>query len=893
MNILWVDLDNNERNTVQAMILFLKERLAEPATIQWALKKTNSNYDNLKRHAIVSLLNRSNIIKKPWIDAWRLIEESWHQEKKYQVNLPDLKCRLQQGDRSSIVVSEIINLVEPRLNIKISNSLQNVKKANCPETFEDLLTVGLTSGKKINLGILTNVSDISLLISLANALEATVNHGLDMGRRIGWDGGPSLKRLGLLERARYTTSTSECETDTFSRGIAPSVKLLNEVVMRIAKLDPELARPFIQRWRILENSPIHLRLWAAAARAFVSAEEVEIFLADLDDLQFWNLHSFPEVAELRALRFHELNEQMQDKIVKRLCSRPPRDYWPNNLPEEKIENGRLYWTARELKRIEVMGGKVPSSVRCLLKDAIKEFPELDTMEIEFDLPRASFFAPISSGPGIRYDMLSGVDRLRVIEKKLSSRDTFDGYFEQTNHWLNQSGKTLLILDDFESTGNGGEDFPCVWECFCHAHKPEELEQPQNQEERVLKLLEKLSDQKLMDAIRGISEWFYVWKKKIMASSLGVQVWKRIWPLAVKANNDIAQSENAAELSISPYTTNDDQHSTEIDSLNTPVGKLVDVFLEKCRQCRQIDNYEQLFSPYSTERIMRDTIILATGKAGLIVRDKIVYYLPFFMKNDETWTKKHLIADLQQNDEKSLVLWDTVACRAQPANILKHIGNMMVWKVTDLRLTRETRKGLVFSLITESLHALHEGRQPDVSNLSVQQMLRIADSEIRVGAVDAVRKFILSHSGNDGEQSSATQLFQISCGCFFKDVWPQERSLTTKSVSEALACLPAASREAFPEAVKAIKRFLIPFECYSMSSYDFFESNGETKISSIIDNAGKAGALLELLDLTVGTSEADAVPYDLSIALARIQALMPDPINNRIFQRLSAAVRRRR
>ena len=254
------------------------------------------------------------------------------------------------------------------------------------------------------------------------------------------------------------------------------------------------------------------------------------------------------------------------------------------------------------------------------------------------------------------------------------------------------------------------------------------------------------------------------------------------------------------------------------------------------------------------------------------------------------TNTHLIASLRRHDKKSLDLWRAVSHKLRYGEVLNYIGEMMVEKVTDCRIPRETQERLAFSLVIETLYAFYEEREPSISNSSIQQMLRMADSQIRVKAVNATQRFLLDLSKNE-EQPSAAELFHVAVSCFYKDVWPSERSLTTKNISEALAQLPIISGERFHEAVETIKRFLIPFDCYSLASFGFDETEDNTKISFIINDPISAQALLDLLDITIGVSEGDIIPRDLSLALERIQTLLPNSTNDRAFNRLSAAARR--
>ena len=332
----WATLDGYDRAMFSAAVAFLKKRLAEPGTIDWALcLKPNRR---VERMAVAELLNRpaDSALDEPWASAWRLIEESWSQvgvEERPSPAIYDIRRRLRHGDRSGAIVSAIVNLVAPRLKVESISAVrwQVHKRPRRPSAVDHLLSASLTSGNLIDLNVLelAQLKEIHFLSALANGLEAAVNHGLDIARRIGWDGETQLWRLGLLFRVSYTqslpTANGEDEPDAWHRGIAPAVKLLHAVAPRITELDPGAALPIVQRWR-LRPSPIHTRLWAAAAlnSCLVSAEEVGEFLVKLSDRQFWNLNEFPEIAKPRALRFAEFDTKTQGVIAARLRRLPRR-----------------------------------------------------------------------------------------------------------------------------------------------------------------------------------------------------------------------------------------------------------------------------------------------------------------------------------------------------------------------------------------------------------------------------------------------------------------------------------------------------------------------------------------------------------------------------------------
>jgi hypothetical protein len=101
------------------------------------------------------------------------------------------------------------------------------------------------------------------------------------------------------------------------------------------------------------------------------------------------------------------------------------------------------------------------------------------------------------------------------------------------------------------------------------------------------------------------------------------------------------------------------------------------------------------------------IIAAHGKSGLIGRHRLIEELPYFLRADEEWSQRELLAPLTANDAQSLALWRAIAHRTQFTKVLKVIGHYFADRATDRRLGRETRSSLLSSLVLESLHAFRE------------------------------------------------------------------------------------------------------------------------------------------------------------------------------------------
>lgn len=905
----WANLNNQDRAAFRATTAFLNGRLEERATVDWTLRlKPN---DVIKRLALLDLIGRQHNIREPWLSAWRLIEESLNSPTTEDPSTGVYRVQdwLRAGDKSGALVAAIVALVAPRLKVKPFSGLHPTfrEPPRRPQKVEDLFSTELTSaGNLIDLSVLEldSLTDRSFLVSLALALDAAVANGLDIARRIGWDGERRLWQLGLLYRVYYVPiadrADGEQDPDEFHEGIAPSVKLLHAVVSRLIDIDISAANVFVCRWKFSE-SPVYMRLWAALSldSRVSSANEVFTFLMSLDDRRFWDLHDYPEIAEMRAKRFGELEPQEQEAITARIRKHPPRSLWPKKVDTSRVESVRLYWAARELRRIEIAEALLPKRDKVWLDARFDEFPDLvkmDRLDEGFsDTPKVR---SIPANPDSRYDLLAGEQRLKALEAALSSarRGWDDDPAGRAADWIRQKGNPVRILADLESIPDGGAGYPRIWEQFGWTHSPETGQDKDAANRDLttesicgLSLLAKLPEGTVRQAINGIAHWLSTWEKQLVTLPEGLGVWLKLWPIAEEVTNEKQPVQEDIQLDTVAQSS-DDRDPMHLDTLNSPAGKLVGFFLAACPPLQE---NPCPFDADGSPRRMRDTITAATGSSRLIALHRMIQVLPYFLSADPDWTNDHLITPLKSDNAEAITLWRAIALRTRFSDVLTIIGGPMSERAIDLRLGRKTRQSLVFSLIIECLHAFREVRQPAVPYARIQQMIRSLDDEVRAYGADAVQRFVrdLSVSHEGLEAPSPERLFRSTAAPFLQQVWPQERSLATPGVSRALADLPATAQEAFAEAVDVIERFLVPFECWSMIDYGLYgEKDGNPKLAGI-DNGAKAAAFLRLLDLTIGTAEGSVVPHELADALEQIRQKAPKLAESQVFRRLAAAARR--
>jgi hypothetical protein len=873
----WAHLDEPDRAKFQVVTSFLRGRLTEVATLSWAVNLPSNQA--VERLAVLDVLNRlgDQILDEPWNKAWRLIEEAWRDSRDggdHDLSIYDVQRCLQAGDRSGSLIFQISNLVAPRLKIEPARDYPWGPKRKSKRNSEpkDNFRPELHSGKLVNLELLGlgTIVDEAFLLELANILDAALVRGLDVAQRAGC-------YPGILNRVYYGAGGEDGDPDSFHEGIAPCTKLLHAVVERISELNPGAAKAIIDRWQ-LHSSPVHLRLWAAMARdpALIPPESISSFLKDMDDRQFWNIDGFPEVIELRAKRFANLDDGAKLIILKRIHKGPPRSNWYRAPSGEALKTARRFWSVRELKRLSLAGFALPAALDQTIRDGVTEFPELNDMTAENGFPEGVRVRSREANPDPRYDDLTGHQRLKALEDAMNAQRTWeDDPGERAGDWIRQPGNTNHLLTDFETLEDGGNAFPQVWGRFAWAHVSSD-----GQPERILRLIEKLSDKSVSAAIDAITHWFSCQSKEVVGSEIGLRNWHRLWPLAVRITNEKIREQIEPSSDTALRADEDDAKAARLDTLNNPAGRLVGSFLSQCPSLEPDHNGHW---PDGSARDMRDVIMAVEGQSKLIARHRLIEGIGYFLKADPEWTKRELLAPLQADNQEALILWQAVAIRTLWTASLAQIGDDVLKRVNDNRLPRETRRSLLFSLTVESMHAFRDERPPAVPNVRLQQLLRVVEESLRSSAANSVQKFLREVAK---EEPRAT-IFETAAKPFLLQVWPQERSLTSRSVSAAFADLPATCGEVFFDAVETIGRFLMPFDCWSMLDYGLY---GEDKLQTI-DTPQKGEGLLKLLELTVGQTQSSVIPHDLSEALSKIAEVAPALQDDPSYRRLAAAARR--
>ncbi|RUU42864.1 hypothetical protein EOD08_12795, partial [Mesorhizobium sp. M6A.T.Ca.TU.002.02.2.1] len=372
-------LSDVDSKIAQTTWVFAKDRLMDRGVLEWALEFTDQHL--AERATFRQLFDyHSTQVAEPYRQAWRWVFEFWDR--------PDagtgydrllMKRDLRSGASQAETIRLIVMAVKPWLKIESRGKLESIYnevRAKRPKTVNDLLWLSVSSGERLTPDDLNleNIKDRDFLFELANALNSALLSGLNLAARIGhvserqdstnWQ----VNRVYFVPPEQYPDGGGE--PDRYHDGFAPSAKLLFAVVEQLAITDRAAAQRVIASWDI-GRWKLYKRLWAAAARndELVMSSEVEGFLQRLDDREFWFASSYPEFAEVRALRWNSLSATTRVALERRLLKGEPLRFLPKRIERAEATIYAKRRAVTELQRIQVAGAILSERTQTWLNSA--------------------------------------------------------------------------------------------------------------------------------------------------------------------------------------------------------------------------------------------------------------------------------------------------------------------------------------------------------------------------------------------------------------------------------------------------------------------------------------------------------------------------------------------
>jgi hypothetical protein len=871
---------------------FLLNREMEKEAFTWALSEPNQS--SIKRLVISDYFENpyhfTHEIDKIYQVAWELLIESWNAEEIYWSNINDpfiLVERIKRGKLSLSTIRAFNSCFCPRILFTNSDS-SKLKKRKKVRTISDLILPNLEgidiSGLNDLIPVINEVKDITFLETLYRTLSYTLERVFYITEAFGWNKDTAIMLRGGVKSVAFR---EDHDPDRHSKGFASVVKLLHAIVGRIGVLDRSKAQQYMRQLKS-EKDALSIRLWASFAvlSDWVSSFEIGEFLIETDSKFFWEYYYYPEIAELRSIKFSSLELLHKKEIWRRIRTLPPKSLWRRKTDPEAMNRYRYQLAFQESRRIEKEGNEFPLvQARWIEKTKLKFPQSLESIGCP-DLYKADVTVNlVTQESDEKLVGIKGIDRLVKIEKALKEEVFPVGAIA----WIRQKGNELCLLDDMITHPEFFKEFPRVWIEFCYFHDPEESYNNHPERNRIddfnfiFSALQETPGKIKRDGLKAFCQWIGRWKEFFKLDEDSILLWSELLDISESA----AVEETRDELSQS-QKLHVSFKLIDLDNKNhySPIGQLVDVFIQ------QIMNYDNTPNPFQTNHKlyeMRERLMRCEQPARDIVLYRLAEILSHLLQADNNWTNDTLVNPLTKDYPNSRPLWTALSHKIIRSDTLKYLRDSILEPCKDESIDRNSQHMLLLSVVLEILNAYRNGREPFVNEVKFKQLFYNLDDEARSSIAEIFPRYLkdMSETNVSDPEFSRETLFRKAITPFIKAVWPKEPFLVTPSIAQAFARLPAATRTAFSEAVELIERYIIPFECYSLYSFGMNYSNDNKlkMLKEIIDSSKAAESFLTLLDKSIAYIDSPIRPVELSEILGHIREIDSDLEYNPIYMRL--------
>lgn len=855
----------------RATRLFLESRLTDRETMLWAARLSPDQ--SAERNAVRDLVRYGSggRIAEPYCSAWRYILEGWANEiTDADMTAFHIQSAIQQGLEPRMVLSELVDLVEPRVRIgpvygrpRRSRGRRTISKVG------DLLPIDLSPVGHASLSDvgLDDVADPALWEELVDRLDGSLVRALHQADRLNtqW-------LANWVARVYPGDEHQDNDPDRYREGFAPIARLYSAALAKLILGDPLAAR---RRLDHLGQWPWKLtrRLWAAGARVpeVIPAAQIEDWLDNLSDDDIWDLHDYPEFAELRAKRFPDLTAARRAAFEARVRKGPPLSAYRRGLSKDRKRDLQRQAAVLEMRRLAASGVEltVASNTWLESRNDVQGSSEIRSLYIqEHDWPNPEPVALELEDP----DLPANLNAALTADPYVSSRDAIDAVAVNWDALFARLNDDPRLLKHGRLLGALASTQRDLWIGI----------QPESEEGRLLSaktdaflnLLPQVPLTALADAAVGLGYWFDGVPPGLLSDPRLREAWLRIWPYAVaETNNRLDREDGSTPLRL----VEDSEDRIASTALNSGVGRMLSAFdrmLPRGGAAATAFNDPQL-------RAIRDLIVIADGEAGRQGLYRLLLLVRYLDQVDADWTRTHLLRPLREDRDPAL--WDAISRIPLLApDAFAEIVREQIRKVSDDRLAVELRARLAERVVVPIALALEREETLPAPLPEVEQMLRMGGDAVRARCASALVRFLEARP----EPGAYARLVKP----IITTAWPKDNSALSPALSDALAPLPAAARDAFAESFKDIEGLLVPFDAWSLWEYRLYEKEGDSRTLRALTSEAEAFALLHLLNRTIGYEERAVRPRDLDLALEAIAARSKSASKTLEFARLTALTR---
>ncbi|HEY5778889.1 MAG TPA: hypothetical protein VIT00_09135, partial [Terrimicrobiaceae bacterium] len=730
-----------------------------------------------------------------WIKAWKLLAQSARERQHYRSRLHGVRQQIRRSAHEVELV-ELARAVRPKLIIhEATSELQDSDAV--PSQLSDLGAFRFEADSNLPVqeivqpfqhrpvmaGRLCQIASEELIRALLSARDAELI--LDRRDATDW----SVPSVGAHEQNRH------------HGGFTPLIHLIRALYELWAPHDPVGARTLAETWR-QGGFRLTTRLWlhALTINGLFSADVAIQALIDLETDHFWSIRR--ESPLLIRLRARDASPSLRQRLADRTVAQGTTLYGDADASEDDgwqaTARDREIWL--RLKLIAETGGLAPQTADILL-EIEKRRPHLHR-----DVEEVDFFAFYSTGVrSVRPNSAplvaaAPVQRLLIADQLEASNDIDD-----RDSWFSYC--SIDIIGALQSLTAVGPEIGLVgrWRDWLNAipYNPKALDADH---QSITRQLAEQAFNHLGSADASIIAQlgYPLAEAYIRSRELGARLapnwWDRLWA--------------AAEAEAAPAK----DHGNLYDSvINSAGGRLAEQLVQKIDSNRRNKRRQ---AKRDTARLER---LLASGTyAGAMGRGACVRHLGFVFAVAPDAINRHLLPHLNAAGEEGARLRAVVVENnrlSPPAT--KAFREAILLGVGESRAEGVSAANAASQLVRPILARWANPHNVDwgISDEDARNALRVSQPPIRAGAIEIIGQWLAEERAADRSRKWI-DVFAPT----FQAIWPRDRKYRCERVTRNVLELALRTREAFPDAVKVLLPYVIPFQADWLDLHDFTEDN---------------------------------------------------------------------
>jgi hypothetical protein len=706
--------------------------------------------------------------------------------------------------------------------------------------------------------------EVALFRTLDRVLLDALEEAQDLGLLDGWD------------RTSYDVPSVAAHPQNAHRsGFYPITRALADLWIRIVTRDTARGRTLVAPWA--DSPQLLLRRLALFAHehASFSPAEAAACVMKLDDAMFWG-NARVEIMRLLTARWTQFSDVDRLTIEARLRQGEPLNIYPADAFENDDEWRSIHDSSvyRRLKRIELAGGALTAESQEALAEISARHPAWAPSPGDRD--DFHLWHEVRSGPDGEPALLANIADERLVQEAM--RLQRERHFEQGDIWrVFCAADPERALRGLQLEASNQRWEPEAWRCLLWATNDKGDAAFQF---ALADLILQMPAVPLGELLPAATSWLQRRREVLSAVDQHggprfLSLWDRFAGLAyAKPQDGVVDSES-------------DRSDLMTESLNSPGGVLAWSLLDalgalKCPRNAGVD-------PVLRPRF--DRLATAEGRPGLLARVYLARSLAYLDAIDPAWVVANFEPRLVWGHPEALPLWRSYALGAiGSARLFNALKAATLAAFERQELSDDEFEGLMRNLLSIAIwHQREKAPEYDLTAAEVRRALTVGPASVRSNVSWNLWQ-LMGKPDRDEESPECANTdtptrWRTVVGPLFRDIWPLDARLRSKSTTRNLVLMALECKEAFPEAVEAILDVIVPYELYQLSH----SLRLEDRHSELVRQHPLA--FVRLVNALIDPA-AFAVPSDLAAFLQECVAASPVIANDPAYIRLYGLRRQR-